>query len=560
MSDYNDSGAYRDTPHNSFYPDSSQGRPPSGYPTSSTGRRAPRYSRPSNPSWVSNGMLSPPPLAGPPSTVGSRPLPVPSPTPSRGMSDFRPQHPTPSELGEAPPRHSYRSGPAEPEPEEWEPETERMTIGQSDEDYDQYDQYQGEQHQMAPAYESQAQGHGYGQPRHEYDRRGPEPQAQAQPQHESFYDPITMEEPEPKPKKKNTFVGGFVAQLRKLPNAMSKSHFYDRKSTRKGAPGMEQQPGQSHYLPAYDEPGVTVRNPESVHYVEAVSMPQSPGSMSQVSYADPSRPQSGVRSSQRHSGQSNAHSAGRPTSPPRLITSPALSAVLVSPHPASDYAKMDSPVRFAAPDDSFSAHVTRVKDFVHELKALPWTSSRVALDYVPTQSSRARTGKAKQAGSWYTGVQGHQDIDLLGSARPAPRRLRSEDGQSARIAVAHDGRTPASFVTSPGLMPSPGMSSHGQGQQGVSYSYYFAPPQPLYVYQSPMTTPATGPALTDSPGSSSSSRRREAAQAVPVYMMAGPPPGLIPTPPPAAHMPGSPNPPPPGLAPAASHHSRSTSH
>ncbi|KAI0817012.1 hypothetical protein BC628DRAFT_1096173 [Trametes gibbosa] len=550
MSDY-DSVAYKDTPHNSFYPDSSQGRPPSGYPPSS--RRAPRYSRPSNQttSWVSNGMLSPPPFAGPPSTAGSRPLPVPSPTPSRGMSDFRPHYPSPSELGEAP--HSHRSGPVDPEPEEWD-------LGQSEEDYS-YNPYPAAQHQDTPEYESQ--GHGQGAPQYDDQR---DSGIQAQPHQDSFYDPISLDpapEPETKPKKR-TFVGGFVAQLRKLPHAVIRSHLYDRKATRKGAPGTEQMTGPSHYLPAYDDPGVTVAHPESMHYVEAVEVPTSPRSASQVSYMDASRPASGVRS-QRHSAQSNPHSAILVGSP-RLRPGP--SPVLVHPHPASDYAKMDSPVRFTAPDDSFGAHVTRVKGFVHELKALPWTSSRVALDYLPAQQARARVGKAKQGGSWYTGVGPHQDIDLLGSARPSSRRLRSEDGQSVRIAVGHDGRTPASFVTSPGLIPSPGMSSHGQGQQGVSYSYYFAPPQPLYVYQSPMTSPAHNQhPLTDT--SSSSSRQREApAQAVPVYMMAGPPPGLIPTPPPAALTPGhhqvnrtSPNSPPPGLpvAQVASHHSHSNS-
>ncbi|KAI0372642.1 hypothetical protein BV20DRAFT_36100 [Pilatotrama ljubarskyi] len=553
MSDYNDSGAYKDTPHNSFYPDPSQaqGRPPSGYPPSSVGRRAPRYSRATAPSWVSNGMLSQPPFAGPPSTAGSRPLPVPSPTPSRGVSDFRPQYPSPSEVGEEPQAYNRPQSygrQQDPEAEDWEPETERMTISPSiDEDYI-YGHHQQADPRTVPEYE-RAHGH--------------------EPRQDSFYDPIAPPE-QRKPKKKNNFVGGFVASLRKLPQAVVRSHFYDRKSTRKGAPGTEQPTGPSHYLPAYDEPGVTVADPASVHYVEGVAIPPGPRSPSQVSYADPTRPPSGTRS-QRYSSQSNPNSALR-AGTPRIRTTPPATPVLVSPHPASDYAKMDSPVRFAPPDDSFSAHITRAKDFIHELKALPWTSSRVALDYIPTQSSRARIGKAKQAGSWYTGVGPHQDIDLLGSARPAPRRLRSEDGgasmrSGARIAIAHDGRTPASFVTSPGLMPSPGISSHGQGQQAVSYSYYFAPPQPLYVYQSPMTTPATNAVITDSPHSSSSSSRQEAAQAVPVYMMAGPPPGLIPTPPPAAHPPthhgtgASLNAPPPGLpvASISSHHSHSGS-
>ncbi|KAI0766901.1 hypothetical protein BD413DRAFT_142648 [Trametes elegans] len=562
MSDYDvhDSGAYgNSTPHTSgsLYPDPVQGRPQSGYPSSVT-RRAPRYSRPANPSWVSNGMLSPPQLAGPPSTVGSRPLPVPSPTPSRGVpgTEFRPQYPTPSELDPDP----YRR-PSEAEPEEWEPETERMTIGPSevDEHYD-----VGYPHDVEP------------QTLPEYERHYQ--QTQGQPQRDSFYDHMATDEPEPKPKKK-TFVGGFVAGLRKLPKAVVKSHLYDRKATRKGAPGTEQPTGQSHYLPAYDEPGVTVTDPASVHYVEAVEMPPGPRSPSSPSYTDPTRPSSNARSprhsSQRQSGQSNTPSVML-TRPPPIRTTPPGSPVLVSPHPASDYAKMESPVRFAPPDDSFSAHITRVKGFIHELRSLPWTSSRVALDYVPAQSSRARVGKAKQAGSWYTGVGPHQDVDLLGSARMPPRRLGSEDGggsvrfPSAPIAIAHDGRTPASFVTSPGLFPSPGMSSHGQGQHPTSYSYYFAPPQPLYVYSSPMSTPAAAnPAIAVDSSSSSSSRREQHTQAVPVYMMAGPSPGLIPAPLPMAHtsshnqpMRTSPNTLPPGLplSQAASHHSHSASH
>ncbi|KAI0334612.1 hypothetical protein GY45DRAFT_1121515 [Cubamyces sp. BRFM 1775] len=546
MSDFNDSGAYRDpTPHNSFYPDSSQGRPTSGYPPSSGGRRAPRYSRATNASWVSNGIgngvLSPPLHQGPPSTAGSRPLPVPSPPPSRGASDFRPQYPSPSDAGYGP--ESYRGQ----EPEEWEPETERMTIGPSEEEYPSASHPPGQLHSLP-----------------EYAQHGPE-------QHQdSFYDPMAPAEPErkPEPKRKTTFVGGFIAGLRKLPKAMVKSSLYDRKATRKGAPGTELETGPSHYLPAYDDPGVTVADPSSVHYVEAVGVPTSPASHSQRSYADNSRPTSNSRS-QRYSNMSVPHSL-RPTSP-RIVTTPQpMSPVLVNPAPASDYAKMDSPVRIAPPDDSFSAHVTRVKDFLHELKSLPWTSSRVALDYVPTQSSRARVGKAKQSGSWYTGVGPHQDIDLLGSGRLAPRQLREDGGASirsagARIAIAHDGRTPASFVTSPGLMPSPGMSSHGQGQHPMSYSYYFAPPQPLYVYQSPMTTPATNPVLMESPAPQPPP---SPGQAVPVYMMAGPPPGLIPTPPPAVLTPGhgqgarvSPNPLPPGLpvSQVPSHHSHANS-
>ena len=99
--------------------------------------------------------------------------------------------------------------------------------------------------------------------------------------------------------------------------------------------------------------------------------------------------------------------------------------MLAHPEFASDYAKMDSPIRFAPPDDSFSVHVTRVRKFFRELKDLPWTSERVAVDYVPAKSSRAHTGKAKPKGSWYS-INKLQDIDLLAPA-PAPGEAPAED-------------------------------------------------------------------------------------------------------------------------------------
>ncbi|KAI0644300.1 hypothetical protein C8Q79DRAFT_139684 [Trametes meyenii] len=581
MSDLNDAGVYRDTPHNSFYPDSSQspGRPTSGYPPSAGGRRVPRYSRATNASWVSNGMLSPPLQAGPP-VAGSPPTRMSSPTPSHGLPGFHPQYPSPDELGQdpgylagsaehrSPESYPGRGPPTSPgfyggqghEPEVWDPETEQMTIGGSVEENYHYGHYQGHQSPAAPEDVT----------RPPLERR-----------ENSFYDPMApLEpplEPTPVPKKKSTFVGGFIAGLRKLPTVMVRSYNHDRKLTRKGAPGTELPTGPSHYLPAYDEPGVTVADPASLQYVETgAPLSTSPQTLSPVSYANVSRPTSGTHA-QRHSSQSAARSSLPSQGLPRISTARPVTPVLVSPlHPASDYAKMQSPVRPAQVDDSFSAHYTRIKQFLEELKALPWTSSPNVEDYYPAASSRALMRKTKQTGSWYTGVGPHQDVDLLGSARPAPRRLRSEEGGGsvrsgrgaggggasvrsggARIAIAHDGRTPASFVTSPGLMPSPGMSSHGQGQHAVSYSYYFAPPQPLYVYPSPMATPLTNPPGSSGSSSSSSSPaapRQEPGQAVPVYMVAGPPPGLLPSPPPQAHAPGhhrevigSPSGPPPGL-------------
>lgn len=403
---------------------------------------------------------------------------------------------------------------------DWEPE-ENMTIGQSmNEDEYSYADYPG-----------------------------PPMQEQYIPENDPHAFRVFPREPEPQPEIKHKgrtkqFVGGFVSGLRRLPKAVVKSTFYDRKATRKGAPGTEQESGPSHFLPAYDDPGTTVSNPENVHYVQALEMPAEPKPPTELSYADATRPSSQQRvSEQRVSQVRSSRRTSSPAPSASLIGSsprfrPANEPEVVDPVLASDYRKMEPPIRFAPPEESIREQLSRAKNWFHELKTLPWTSDRVAQDYVPARSSRAHVGKAKPAGSWYT-VNKHQDVDLLaggglGSARTAPLRLpRSE--ASASVRSGHrpplEGRTPASYMTSPALFPSPGASSHGQGQHAISYSYYFAPPQPLYVYQSPMTSPMVHHA-TDS---SSTSMSPEAHQAVPVYMMAGPPPGLIPSPPPAIH-------------------------
>ncbi|RPD58812.1 hypothetical protein L226DRAFT_264739 [Lentinus tigrinus ALCF2SS1-7] len=524
MSDYNDG------PRNGLYPESPLGRQSNGYPAPST-RRTPRYSRASNPSWVSNGMLSPHP---PGSSVGSRPLPVPSPPPSRGPMDFRPSYPAPSELEQEREPDPYPPYPGQPTSEarsdrEWEEqgEEEAMSIGPSANE------------------EGWTDGGAY------YDG-APQPQEQVVPENDPYPYPVELDQAEPKHKgRAKQFVGGFVSGLRRLPKAVVKSHFYDRKATRKGAPGTEMSPGQSHFLPAYDDPGVTVANPESVHYVQSIDMPgPAPKSPTEISYANPTRRSSQQRTSlsqHRASQRSSSHAHGGQALVASVASSPRFrSPEPVDPLPASDYAKMDSPIRFAPPDDSFKTHITRVQNFFSELRNLPWTSERVALDYVPAASARAHVGKSKPHGSWYTGVnqKGHQEIDLLAPATVPARRgtiqSRSEASASVRSAtrMQPDGRTPASYMTSPGaLIPSPGASSHGQGHHMMSYSYYFAPPQPLYVYQSPMSTPMAHPGGTSSSSSSGMSRSPEAQahQAVPVYMMAGPPPGLIPSPPPVMH-------------------------
>lgn len=449
-------------------------------------------------------------FGGAPSSAGSRPLPVPSPPPSRVISDFQPVYLSPSEVDpeHEPTSHtnSYPDPPSERREEpDWEPE-ENMTIGPSV---------------------------------NEYFPGAPEPIPEDAAEQYTIPEEGALDvdfEAGAKPKgRARHFVGGFVASLRRLPNAVMKSTFYDRSATRRGAPGTGQLTGgpSNFYLPAYDDPGTTVEDPSNVQYVGAVNMPtaqqKSPTDLSPV---DPSRRSShpSRRTSHgpmSHRSSSHAHTTNSVIVGPRFVSADAVNADL---QPTSDYRKMESPIRVAPPDDSFGAHVNRATELFHNLKNLPWTSDRVALDYVPTQSNRACTGKAKTPSSWYTTTK-HQEIDLLAPALHPSRhanRLRSEDGGTnasirSAMRIPPDGRT--SYMTSPGLASS---SSHAHGQNPLPCNFYFSPPTPLYVYTSPMTSPVQLEGGADvSPHAH--------AQAVPVFMMPGPPPGLLPTRPPPAH-------------------------
>ena len=489
-----------------------------------------RYTRGSMASWnsrdfqpmssLSPGMMSPRTR----SSVGSRPLPNPS--LSRAASEFQPPSSPPPEV-DVTPRPYMMSQPSDlPDDRDWEPD-EAMTIGQSD-GYSYPDHAGQPEEEMAPEAEV-------------YRRQVislDDPDAP----------PIDMMVPQPMskpPGRTKAFVGGFVASLRRLPKAVVKSSLYDRKATRKGAPGTIHSTGPSHFVPAppYHEPGVTV-DPAHISYAEIRRTHVSQDIPTELGYAGEHSNHASMRSSARR--------ASSQVQSPSIMSTPRFlpeGAILAEPELASDYVKMEAPV--GPPDDSFSAHFTRVANFFQELKNLPWVSDRVAIDYRPMRSSRACVGKAKESGSWYNRKH---DVDLLAGGPASPRlpptRMRSNSGPSSHTSVHsatatrtyhhhhHPDRTPLSYMTSPLSMPSPGASSHGQGQHPMSFSYYFAPPQPLYVYTPSMNsqlqtvaegTPGPSPPMSQVP------------QALPVYMFPGPPPRIFqsPVPPSASTSPTS---------------------
>ncbi|TFY62276.1 hypothetical protein EVJ58_g3961 [Rhodofomes roseus] len=366
--------------------------------------RRSRKSHASNPSWISNSIMQP--SAHPWPGNSSRPLP--QPTHSRGLSA--------SSQWQSERLNDYASESAAPERDETGGDLEAQL---------------GEDEAMGQAMDG-GEGEGEGEVEGEDEEWGtPE-----------STDHITVPEGaipaadhSPQRGRARAFVGGFVTGLRNLPRLMVKT---ERRALRKGAP--EPYAAQDpEALPAYDDPSQPVPGPSNVHYVQAMEMPSEHVASSQLSYAVGDSQDQPVQIPPEYRNE-EPHPQNSATRPPLGLSSPAVGTpVLVEPRPTRDYAKMESPIRTAPPDDSFSAHITRIHNFIVELKNLPWVSSRVTVDYFPEKSGRARDPKIKP-GSWYSTPQ-HHEIDLLATPAAAKAeyfKLCKMDALTARAANLAD--------------------------------------------------------------------------------------------------------------------------
>lgn len=341
-----------------------------------------------------------------------------------------------------------------------------------------------------------------------------------------------MGEPAKPRRKARHFVGGFVTGLRKIPRAVTRGVWHTRKPDEHATMDIQDPAALENTLPRYDAPGQTIPDPASVHYVSGVSMPSANTAHISGADHDPSL----VPLDGQDSEPAAAHHGST------ILQSPAVGTpVQIDPEYASDYDKMSSPIHIPMPDDSFSAHFSRMNNFIKTVRDLPWIASpaHIAAEYVPAQSSRARYHIMKPEGSWYR-TPTHQAIDLLSPAVPrtvtsrhqgveSESRLHLPDfgshASSSRIASSHrGGRTPASLASG---LPSPGASPRSHGRHATPHNYYLpSPPQPLVIYASALSLGHT----PSRDGSDSHSGHHEMRQAMPLYMYAGPPPYMMPSP------------------------------
>ncbi len=181
----------------------------------------------------------------------------------------------------------------------------------------------------------------------------------------------------------------------------------------------------------------------------------------------------------------------------------------------SEYSK-ESSNEPLPPDDTWAYYIRRIQIFIHDIRKLPWSTPRIVHDYIPSQDGRGRYGESKPAISWYTPSNRlHQEktnfpppnvhvvpptptsyINSGYGVAPLPSHISafpSPYSEGAATAI-RPSRTPMT-ATSAGMgFPSPGLSSHGNGRQVQTYSWYMSSPQqyPPPNFQSDASTPRTG--------------------------------------------------------------------
>ncbi|KAH7910207.1 hypothetical protein BJ138DRAFT_1153468 [Hygrophoropsis aurantiaca] len=353
------------------------------------------------------------------------------------------------------------------------------------------------------------------------------------------------------------FVGGFVNGLRRLPKIMSKGRLRDRKNPRQHTTNtidLDRDP-----LPRYQSNDqLNFEQPLSdVQYVEGMDMPSveiapehpvSPripmngpangnGNTNPSTPGDMRRERLTLSAVHEHSYEQHDNNPGSSSSAlrtPHHTFHPSAEAirspVLASPKPGSDFAKMESPIR-APSDTSIGTQFVRVQRFVRELNELPWVSSRVAVEYKPGESSRAkyrRQRDSKPSASWYN-TRHDRSLDLLAgppSARVLPHYYHHQQypgyvpGSSANLLYQypHGNRSHTPSGESP---PSQQGSTDSHGNPLYPYGYpaaYVA--QPLFMYPSGIPPPGVS-----SP--ENGANPPEMHQARPVYLLTTSPTTLL---------------------------------
>ncbi|CAL1710158.1 unnamed protein product [Somion occarium] len=335
---------------------------------------------------------------------------------------------------------------------------------------------------------------------------------------------VAMPEPAPARSRLGNFVGGFMATLRHIPNAMVKNNPRNAIPAEYIGPGgegsMVNSPRVSYYSssPNPRNSRILSQGGETyTPYTHTTNMPveEVPEPLDE----DPRTTSSTAPASNAQELYDDGTTAVHHDAPvdSSVISSPAQ----IGREEISDYEKTRTPYPFTNPEDkSLTSYVDRIHRFFTDIRDLPWMTPQIANEYVPAiDSSRGRKRTSDQPVSWYKPrpKKEKQDSDststlpvpsppqiMIQTIPPTPTysaatsfynrstvapsdprltltasqytfrsnsRAASEGGATAIRPL----RTPGTG-TSVGGLPSPGASSHGMGNHSISYSYHYTSP------------------------------------------------------------------------------------
>ena len=175
-------------------------------------------------------------------------------------------------------------------------------------------------------------------------------------------------------------------------------------------------------------------------------------------------------------------------------------------------------------EDTWEWYKMRIMLWLVFILNLPWVSPRIVRDYVKEEAGRDYHGGRKNMKpavkeSWYRPRNPPQDTETLNISAPVvllppsapqsnaylssaytvptlPPIVPSQTAYSDAATAIRPARTPMSVTSAAQTFPSPGASSHGAGQQAMSFSWYSSSPQqypwqPSQVYMPQISSPMT---------------------------------------------------------------------
>jgi len=338
---------------------------------------------------------------------------------------------------------------------------------------------------------------------------------------------------EDQPHRTRGFVGGFIAELRKIPAFMAKNNPRGSAIAAEGAgpfPRLSYYSSASpsvHGSPLPSQPAQSQFRPSTVP-IEELYESEASDSASQV--------QPPYDEQQRNENYDGTTAVHEPMYYQPTDTSVMSSPIQVGATEMTDFEKTKTPYPFTNPEDkTLQSYVDRLHRVLTDFYYLPWMSLQVATEYIPAEDSARGRYKKGPPVSWYSPKKRKEKPQINLMTSPAPYSpppmiqtipptptlsgVYSTFSRTTRSAVPSDGRLTltASQYTyaptqtqrthsrapsesgmtafrefrSPGVAttvsayPSPGASSHGLGRHSISESYHYAsPPRNFQPYPS----------------------------------------------------------------------------